>query len=539
MKLSEINNIINSVISEEIRNTILMESNHKEVYHIKSEGEPIATFDTEKEALEALPDYKAKSTGELIIEKGTYESHEDMLDKLDEMGEELEEKENKNMENQEPIDEKLVGKQKNIDKNDNGKIDAEDFKLLNKEEEDCNECGEMNEQDSEGQDVDSIWEKYNDAAFEYHSDTLFSDEYEFASNIISHIVQDAIDNGDIDVEDSDDLENDIKEVYGEDIIERYEDNDMEDEDMEDEDMEDDDMDMDMNESSEMCEQCGGEMKEGVCNECSSGMKYESNKKVLRLKESEMVELINRIVTESIPGLEVTKRAQTQSKKDNESNATEVAKKIKGATTFDGNDNPEFPKQIGKGEKVARKNTPEQEEEIEDNRGGGLEDLSYDMEPSQQFKDRVKKSLEGHSSTGNSQDYGNVIKSDLGKKIADKVERKQKARKDMVMYNKDVQPTKSINESINYDNLEKHSDKDLESLIDTKKKEREKLNLKKDKLPVVRGHIKELGAQISKIEKELNGRKTQLKKESVVESKSILEEEIQKMKKMLSYNEKTQ
>jgi hypothetical protein len=378
MKLSEINNLINSVISEEIRNTILMESNHKEVYHIKSEGEPIATFDTEEEALEALPDYKAKSTGELIIEKGTYESHEDMLDKLDEMGEELEEKENTNMKNEEPIDEKLVGNQKNIDKNDNGKIDAEDFKILNKEEEECNECGEMNE----------------------------DEEFE------------------------------------------------------------------MNESAETCNECGGEMKEGVCNECSGGMKYESKKKVLRLKESEMMELIKKIVTESVPGLEVTKRAQTQSKKDNESNATEVAKKIKKATTFEGNDNPEFPKQIGKGEKVARKNTPEQEEEIEDNRGGGLEDLTYDMEPSQQFKDRVKKSLEGHSSTGNSQDYANVIKSDLGKNIADKVERKQKARKDMVMYNKDVQPTKSMNES-------------------------------------------------------------------ETTTKSVLEEEIQKMKKMASYNEKTQ
>jgi hypothetical protein len=378
MKLSEINNLINSVISEEIRNTILMESNHKEVYHIKSEGEPIATFDTEEEALEALPDYKAKSTGELIIEKGTYESHEDMLDKLDEMGEELEEKENTNMKNEEPIDEKLVGNQKNIDKNDNGKIDAEDFKILNKEEEECNECGEMNE----------------------------DEEFE------------------------------------------------------------------MNESAETCNECGGEMKEGVCNECSGGMKYESKKKVLRLKESEMMELIKKIVTESVPGLEVTKRAQTQSKKDNESNAIEVAKKIKKATTFEGNDNPEFPKQIGKGEKVARKNTPEQEEEIEDNRGGGLEDLTYDMEPSQQFKDRVKKSLEGHSSTGNSQDYANVIKSDLGKNIADKVERKQKARKDMVMYNKDVQPTKSMNES-------------------------------------------------------------------ETTTKSVLEEEIQKMKKMASYNEKTQ
>ena len=72
---------------------------------------------------------------ELIIEKGVYESHHDMLDKLDEMNDQLEETdnmENTDMENQEPIDEKLVGKQKNIDKNDNGKIDAEDFKILNK-----------------------------------------------------------------------------------------------------------------------------------------------------------------------------------------------------------------------------------------------------------------------------------------------------------------------------------------------------------------------------------------------------------------------
>jgi hypothetical protein len=363
MKLSEINSIINNVISEEIRKTIIMESNNKEVYHIKSEGEPIATFETEKEAQEALPHYKAKSTGELIIEKGMYESYDDMIDKLDEMSEELEEKENTDMKTEKPIDEKLVGKQKNIDKNDNGKIDAEDFKLLNKEEEECNECGDMNEEDYE----------------------------------------DEGDNSDI-------------PFLGDEINE-----------------------------GEMCEQCGSEMKEGMCTECSSKM-MESKKKVLRLTESEMLKMIKIMVKESVPGLVVTKKAQTQSKKDNESNSSEVAKKIKKSTTFSGNDNPEFPKPIGKGEKVARKNTPEQEEEIEDNRGGGLEDLSYDMEPSQQFKDRLKKSLEGHSSTGNSQEYGNVIKSDLGKNIAKKVERKHKQKENMVMYNKDVQPVKNVNES---------------------------------------------------------------------------------------------
>jgi hypothetical protein len=373
MNLSEINNIINDVISEEIRNTIIMESTNKEVYHIKCDGEPIATFDSEKEAQEALPDYKAKTTGDLIIEKGMYESYEDMLDKLDEMGQELEEKENTNMENQKPIDEKLVGNQKNIDKNDNGKIDGEDFKILNKEEE-CNECGEMNEDDMEGMDS-------------------FGDDYENLS-------------------DGDAPEDEV------------------------------------NEEPKMCSECGGMMnEEGMCSECSGKM-MESKKKTLRLKESEMLTMIQRIVKESVPGITVTKKAQTQSKKDNESNATEVSKKIKGATTFDGNDNPEFPKPIGKGEKVARKNTPEQEEEIADNRGGGLEDLHYDMEPSQQFKDRLKKSLEGHSSTGNSQDAGNVIKSDLGKNIGKKVERKHKQRKDMVMYNKDISPTKEVNESKN-------------------------------------------------------------------------------------------
>ena len=375
MNLSEINNIINDVISEEIRKTIIMESMGKEVYHIKCEGEPIATFDSEEEAKEQLPHYKAKNTGELIIEKGVYESYEDMIDKLDEMGEQLEEKENTNMENQEPIDEKLVGKQKNIDKNDNGKIDAEDFKMLNKEEEECDECGQMNEDDIEGMDS-------------------FGDDYE-------------------NLPDGESPEDEV------------------------------------NEEPKMCSECGGMLnEEGSCNECGGAGMYESKKKTLRLKESEMLDMIQRIVKESVPGITVTKKAQDQSKKDNESNASDVAKKIKGATTFDGNDNPEFPKPIGKGEKVARKNTPEQEEEIEDNRGGGLEDLHYDIEPSQQFKDRLKKSLDGHTSTGNSQDAGNVIKSDLGKNIAKKVERKQKQRKDMVMYNKDVTPTKEVNESKN-------------------------------------------------------------------------------------------
>ena len=127
----------------------------------------------------------------------------------------------------------------------------------------------------------------------------------------------------------------------------------------------------VNEEPKMCSECGGMLnEEGSCNECGGAGMYESKKKTLRLKESEMLDMIQRIVKESVPGITVTKKAQDQSKKDNESNASDVAKKIKGATTFDGNDNPEFPKPIGKGEKVARKNTPEQEEEEKEDEAGG-------------------------------------------------------------------------------------------------------------------------------------------------------------------------
>jgi hypothetical protein len=105
--------------------------------------------------------------------------------------------------------------------------------------------------------------------------------------------------------------------------------------------------------------------------------------------------------------------------------SDVEKKMKKTLSFDGNDNPEFPKQIGKGEKVAHRNTKEEEETIEDYRGGGLEDLNYDYEPSSKFKDRLKKSLKGDSTMGNSQDSPNVMKSDLGEKILKKIDRKAK------------------------------------------------------------------------------------------------------------------
>ena len=73
--------------------------------------------------------------------------------------------------------------------------------------------------------------------------------------------------------------------------------------------------------------------------------------------------------------------------------------MKDYLSFDGNDNPEFPKAIGKGDKVARENTPEQEDEIAKNYAG-LENLDYDIEPDEKFKERLKKAIEGHTTMGN-------------------------------------------------------------------------------------------------------------------------------------------
>jgi hypothetical protein len=387
MNLSDINTLIESIASEEIKKTIISESEggKNQLYHIKLNGEPLETFKSKEDAEEALPKYQEKETGELIIEPEMYESYEDMIEKLDKMGQELEEKENQNMENQEPMegneftaalvkakdagDETFTvgGKEYNVE---------ESWKQL--EEEECNECG----------------------------DTSMEEELKGDQKKI-----DANNNGKIDSDD-------FKKLR------------------------------DMKEGKDMCNECGSMLnEEGMCNECGSTMKEsKTNKKVLRLSESEMVNLIKKIVKESVSGMEVTKRAQTQSKKDNESNAKEVALKIKKATTIEGGDNPEFPHQNNSGTKVARQNNEEEGEFVEDNRGGKSIDLDYDHEPSKKFKERLKSALEGDSKMGNSQDAANVVKSDLGKKLSKQAERKNKKEDEAPMYNKDTQPVKEVNES---------------------------------------------------------------------------------------------
>ena len=155
MKVSELTTIIENIVSNEIRKTIMEENNgKKEVYHIKCEGIPLATFESEEEANDALPDYKDKhKDGELIIEKGVYENHDDMMDKLDEMNDQLEETEN--MENTQPMEGNEFSGALKAAKDAGEKTFSVDGKEYDVEEcwskqmeEECDECGsEMKEED--------------------------------------------------------------------------------------------------------------------------------------------------------------------------------------------------------------------------------------------------------------------------------------------------------------------------------------------------------------------------------------------------------
>lgn len=517
--------------NEEVEND-LNESKTKghEVYHITCEGEPIDSFESEEIAMKHLDIYKKKHPEkEFIIEKKTYDSPSEMIDKLDEMsGDEDEIKENKKMKKVKVTslaEAAFLAKQKNYDK---FKFNGKEYNLneywefLKKEETMCEECKgttdkthmkknrkKINEgltekgvgkvqqwcetlgcRETAIKLVDIVLDKMVGLRSSDLSDTLiFADgldeietlledgEYQGAFNFAKETAKSMLDD----------------EGYSMDIDEKL-----------------------IGKQSKLDKNKNGKIdsddfkilrskkdmdeKKETCNECGSGKIRESKKEKLRLTESELISLIEKMVkktklkmneskdekielfyvmnskgqvkniskkesdaenflekslkgdgkiksktvykkdyddekvtvstiknytlNESSPGLQITNRVKNVSKKENDNHIKNVEKKLKNISTFDGNDNPEFPKQIGKGEKMAINNTEKQNEIVHDNRGGGMEDLNYDYEPSEKFKNRLKMALKGDPKMGNSQDAANVIKTKTGEKLEKKVERKK-------------------------------------------------------------------------------------------------------------------
>lgn len=176
--------------------------------------------------------------------------------------------------------------------------------------------------------------------------------------------------------------------------------------------------------------------DGMCEQ----IQEQNGKRVLRLTKPQMMSLINRMVNEvKTPGIDTYKKVHGESGTINKENKTKVNKKIDDSLKMD---KPT--------EKVVNHTTEKENEYIEDFRGGTLLDLDYGNEPSDKFNDRVKKSLEGDSTMGNSSDAANVVKTDLGKNIQKIAKRKKKVKSEMPMYSKEPQPVKIVNESVEKD-----------------------------------------------------------------------------------------
>ena len=360
MKVNELNALIESIVTNEVKKIISEQSEgKKEVYHIMCDGEPVDTFDSEDEAKEHVDKLKKDHPGkQFIIEKAAYESHDHMLDKLDEMGEQLEEKE-ETMKKQPNEGNAFTGA---LDKaKDNGEetFDVGGHEYHVEEEEECHECGDGY--------MEETWEE---------EDPIHQSVTQDYSPVDESAMCNKCGTGTIDEETG--VCNECGGMY-----EHAQDGDPED----------------------VCPKCGKQL----C-ECGMGM-YESaskKKKTIRLKESELIDLIKNMVTESMkgipqtpgnPGVVFTQKAQRGSKKENDDAIADVEKKMKDYLTFEGNDNSEFPHQNGMAtKKAAIVNTKEQDEEVAKN-FAGLQNLDYDLEPGKQFKDRAKKAIEGHSGGG--------------------------------------------------------------------------------------------------------------------------------------------
>jgi hypothetical protein len=414
MKTEELKNIIKESINKEIKNAIL-ESVSEEVFIIKNkEGDPIEQFKTEEEAEKALEVYKKDHPDqELIIEKGKKLSFEE----LDTMSEKLE-----NMENINETKHKghftMEQVMKLAKKAGEYVLDAKDAL-----EELCEMYGDKVPASRvfevlDDYDMPELKSKIKLKKAEPKEGDFVAPELSVDEKLYGN--QDKLDvDGDGEIE-ADDL---AKLRDGE-----------------------------HNEEEKDCMECGdGYMKEeGVCEECGKeicecGSMMNESKDKIRVSESELVNLIKKMVNEAIPGLETQQKSHKESGSQNKEALSDVEKKIKDYLNFDGNNNPEFPNQIG-GEVKARRADDAESEEVADHRGGGLEDLIYDIDPSKEAQERHEMALKGDTKMGNSQDAANVIPSKLGEKIIKKVKRKDKEEENMPMYNKDVQPTKHVNES---------------------------------------------------------------------------------------------
>jgi len=140
--------------------------------------------------------------------------------------------------------------------------------------------------------------------------------------------------------------------------------------------------------------------------------------------------------ESTPGIDVTKKALKQSEKINKAGVKDMDKELAG-----------YDKAIKKTDKVTKMPTNkfnyngDKEKEYHDQMEimNGQEMIQYDRQPNQEYKDRAEEAIAGSSRMGNNPEWANTGESDVNKK-------RNKIRKDNMLaklkrkaYNKSPQP----------------------------------------------------------------------------------------------------
>ena len=224
---------------------------------------------------------------------------------------------------------------------------------------------------------------------------------------------------------------------------------------------------------------------------------ESKKNVVTLSESEMIELIQRLVMEQkeAKGMKDTEKVLKDSKKVNDEAMKDVNKKMKDYVKAGSNEgyeeNPEgFPKGNGEmGEDLSMKyHASDAVEEYIDQiaRSGGMENLEPDaIKPDEEW---IEMNILGDSKTGNSPDYANAVKTDANEKVNDRRKKNWLAKLKKQSYNKAVQPVEEFSGKKKSDTAAMSPDEVMSALSEgTEDKSQKKINEDIDRMKSLLGH----------------------------------------------------
>jgi hypothetical protein len=431
--ISNIESLVKKVIEESLQekaDELTQKVKTKMDEYVGYQPTDIAEYDSDEDFENSEDDYVMDKLNRECKENPNSDSckkHKEYLGMKDEMSEELH------------------GGQKKLDKNKNGKLDKEDFEMLRKKGE--TEESSHDDEDSELNDIlKNIYQKHDSRCSKCGGEGCKECDYSgmkrnsiFKKDKDKSSAFDRVKRG----QKPEDISwEDIEEDLGEEVEEGNE------------------------FSGELAKarksgksefEVGGktypvkESKKNIKQGWKSNRKS-SVKESIELTESEMIDLIEKIVKEEKnftkqkpKGLSQTEKVLSANKKENEKYISDVTKKLKEYLKYGSKedytpDAKHFPKGNGELAKMEKKGySPDDitQEYIDNFTAAGLENLVYDeINPDEEW---VSDNIEGSSRTGNNPEWANAVDTGLGKK-------KNKQRKENLLgavkqmaYNKSPQP----------------------------------------------------------------------------------------------------